>query len=168
MKINLDFCEFLLSLAVNCVDLLSLNSSIGTDQWRIQRWGDARNVCPPHLGLISFSRSFRLKICLIRMHSSRMRTARSSSRPAPPPPEQALLDQAPPWEQAPPQTRRPPEQTPPVDRHTPVNILPCPKLRLRAVIIVCCPHHGNPGSAIINFKENAKLLISFTQYINAT
>ena len=24
--------------------------------------------------------------------------------------------------------------TPPVDRHTPVNILPCPKLRLRAVI----------------------------------
>ena len=24
--------------------------------------------------------------------------------------------------------------TPPVDRHTPVNILPCPKLRLRAVM----------------------------------
>ena len=27
---------------------------------------------------------------------------------------------------------------PPVDRHTPVNILPCPKLRLRAVKIVFC------------------------------
>ena len=27
-----------------------------------------------------------------------------------------------------------PPCTPPVDRHTPVNILPCPKLRLRAVI----------------------------------
>ena len=26
---------------------------------------------------------------------------------------------------------------PPVDRQTPVNILPCPKLRLRAVIIRC-------------------------------
>ena len=113
MKMNLDFCEFLLSLAVNCVDLLSLNSSIGTDQWRIQRWGDARNVCPPHLGLISFSRSFRLKMCLIRMHSSRMRTARSSSRPAPPPPEQAPLDQAPPLGAGTPQTRRPPRADPP-------------------------------------------------------
>ena len=167
MKINLDFCEFLLSLAVNCVDLLSLNSSIGTDQWRIQRWGDARNVCPPHLGLISFSRSFRLKICLIRMHSSRMRTARSSSRPAPPRSRHPWT-RHPPGSRHPPRPGAPPEQTPLVDRHTPVNILPCPKLRLRAVIIVCCPHHGNPGSAIINFKENAKLLISFTQYINAT
>ena len=122
-----------------------------------------------------------------RMHSSRMRTARSSSRAgglhqAPPqdqppractPPEASpppwsrhppgtgtLQDQTPreqvpsheqahplgagtPLEQAPPRSRHPPrDQTipsprrrhpPPVDRHTPVNILPCPKLRLRAV-----------------------------------
>ena len=27
---------------------------------------------------------------------------------------------------------------PPVDRHTPVNLLPCPKLRLRAVMNVDC------------------------------
>ena len=53
-------------------------------------------------------------------------------------------DQAPPGISTPPQSRHhpgpgtplqaPPRQ-PPVDRHTPVNILPCPKLRLRAVII---------------------------------
>ena len=120
------------------------------------------------------------------MHSSRMRTARSSSCPggistryppgadtpsweqAPPwtrhPREQDPLEQAPlPWtrhpspEQAPPspQTRHPPgpgtpwsrhppgagnlrTRHPPVDRHTPVNILPCPKLRLRAVIRRIC------------------------------
>ena len=52
------------------------------------------------------------------MHSSRMRTARSSSRGGSPP-------------GAPPGTMHPP-----VDRHTPVNILPCPKLRLRAVNIL--------------------------------
>ena len=38
------------------------------------------------------------------------------------------LHQPPPRDQAPPRTRQPP-----VDRHTPVNILLCPKLRLRAV-----------------------------------
>ena len=75
---------------------------------------------------------------LTRMHSSRMRTARSSSRPGglhQPPPRDlgtppgpgTAQDQAPPWDQA-----------PPVDRHTPVNILPCPKLRLRAVTIFGC------------------------------
>ena len=62
------------------------------------------------------------------MHSSRMRTARSSSRPGglhqAPPGSRLPPDQAPPWDQAP----------PPVDRHTPVNILLCPKLRLRAVM----------------------------------
>ena len=58
-----------------------------------------------------------------------------------------------------PRTRHRPDQapptpgagTPPVDRHTPVNILPCPKLRLRAVIkqsLVCgvigrCQGHTN-------------------------
>ena len=132
-----------------------------------------------------------------RMHSSRMRTARSSSRAgglhqAPPqdqppractlPGSRPPLEQAPPgtgtpqdqtpgsrypprsrhtpWEQAHPWSRHPsvgrhppgagtpPEQAPPrdqtipsprrrhpppVDRHTPVNILPCPKLRVRAV-----------------------------------
>ena len=58
-----------------------------------------------------------------RMHSSRMRTARSSSRQG--------------GGGFPPGTpgTRPPRTSPPlVDRHTPVNILPCPKLRLRAVI----------------------------------
>ena len=41
-----------------------------------------------------------------------------------------------PQEQTPTGTRHPPDQTPsPVDRHTPVNILPCPKFRLRAVKI---------------------------------
>ena len=57
-------------------------------------------------------------------------------------------DQAPPWNQAPhapgiPQYRNPARnrciprtRQPPVDRHTPVNILPCPKLRLRAVKIM--------------------------------
>ena len=71
-------------------------------------------------------------LLLTRIHSSRMRTARSSSRPgglhqAPPNWDQTPRDQAPP-------TRHPPGPgTPPVDRHTPVNILPCPKLRLRAV-----------------------------------
>ena len=80
------------------------------------------------------------------MHSSRMRTDRSSSRcggcvhQAPP-------DYAPPWDQTPtplgpdtPRNQTPQDQVPPgtgtpLDRHTPVNILPCPKLRLRAVII---------------------------------
>ena len=74
-----------------------------------------------------------------RMHSSRMRTTRSSSH-------QGDLHQAPPPTR-PPQSRHPSQgrhttplgfapprdQTPPVDRHTSVNILPCPKLRLRAV-----------------------------------
>ena len=74
---------------------------------------------------------------------------------APPPRSRHPPDQAPPWEQVPPGTR-PPDQAPPgtrpppgsgtpsweqapplfVNRHTPVNILPCPKLRLRAVINV--------------------------------
>ena len=73
------------------------------------------------------------------------------SRPLP---EQALLPSRhtplgpEPPEQAPPQSRQTPlgpeslEQAPPrtrlplpMDRHTPVNILPCPKLRLRAVNI---------------------------------
>ena len=49
---------------------------------------------------------------------SRMRTARSSSRPGGSPPG------------TPPGTRHPS-----VDRQTPVNILPCPKLRLRPVNI---------------------------------
>ena len=78
-----------------------------------------------------------------RMHSTRMRTTCSSSH-------LGGLHQAPPWDQAPPgpstspelgtprpgtpQTRHPSAQAPPVVRHTPVNILPCPKLRLRVVI----------------------------------
>ena len=67
-----------------------------------------------------------------------MRTARSSSRPA-------GLHQAPHWDQAHPGTRHPlPDQAPPRDQaHPPwtgwqtgVNILPCPKIRLLAVIIM--------------------------------
>ena len=56
------------------------------------------------------------------MHSSRMRTARSSSRPGGGVPGR---DQAPPR-----------DQVPPLWTDTPVNILPCPKLRLRVVIII--------------------------------
>ena len=69
-----------------------------------------------------------------RMHSSRMCTARSSGRlggacfggglpqalPRPDPLGAGI---------PPPESRHPA-----MDRHTPVNILPCPKLRLRAVI----------------------------------
>ena len=99
------------------------------------------------------------------MHSSRMRTARSSScrgggSPPGTPWDQTPTDQAhsppgtrPLWTRHPSQTRPPlgppppgpgtptplepgipQHQAPPVDRYTPVNILPCPKVRLRAVI----------------------------------
>ena len=67
------------------------------------------------------------------MHSSGMRTARSSSRPGgvstrhPPGPHQT-----PPGEGTPLGAGTLPG--PGTPRHTPVNILPCPKLRLRAVI----------------------------------
>ena len=101
--------------------------------------------------LASYQKRFRhiwllqrlLDLMITRMHSSRMSTVRSSSRSGagstrhPP-------DQAPPRDQTPPRTRHPPTRHPPgsdtttpaVDRQTPVNILPCPKLRLRAVINV--------------------------------
>ena len=65
------------------------------------------------------------------MHSSGMRTARSSSRPGgstPGTPKSGSRHS--------PGAGMPPDQAPPsVDRHTPVNILPYPKLRLRAVKI---------------------------------
>ena len=82
-------------------------------------------------------------LSITRMHSSRMRTARSSSRRGEGGLHQApsrtmhLRDHAPPWTMHPrsPVPGTPREQAPPaVDRHTSVNILPCPKLRLRAVI----------------------------------
>ena len=95
------------------------------------------------------------------MHSSRMRTARSSNRrgvstrhlpgtrhppwdQTPPGPD-PLWDQAPPlWDQAPPGPGTHLwDQAPPVDRQTPVNILPCPKLRLRAVIIRILSLHSD-------------------------
>ena len=57
-----------------------------------------------------------------RMHSSGMRTARSSSH-------RGVSTRHPPEADTPPGPG-----TPPVDRHTSENILPCPKLRLRAVI----------------------------------
>ena len=88
---------------------------------------------------------FRMRLCKdilsvmlkTRMHSSRMRTAYSSSR-------RGVSFRHPPRDQAPPprehpRSRHPSDQAPPVDRHTPVNILNCPncpKLRLRAVNIV--------------------------------
>ena len=64
-----------------------------------------------------------------------MRTVHSSSRPG------GGLHQAPPWEQtpreqAPPESNPPPDQAPPslwTEWQTGVKILPCPKLRLRAV-----------------------------------
>ena len=87
-----------------------------------------------------------------RMHSSRMRTARSSSRQgggSPPgtPPEQAPGTRHPPGAGTPlepgtPRTRHPPgpgtppDQAPPRGQnswHTLLKIWPCPKLRLRAV-----------------------------------
>ena len=76
------------------------------------------------------------------MHSSRMRTARSSSRLGVSTMHPPRADTPPPG-QCTPESRhhhpgsRPPRDhahTPAVDRHMPVNILPCPKLRLRAVI----------------------------------
>ena len=87
------------------------------------------------------------------MHSSRTRTAHSSSRsrgspPGTPPPDQTpwtrhpfprdqvppLGSGAPPQDQAPTQDQTPGARPPlPVDRQTPVYILSCPKLHLRAV-----------------------------------
>ena len=92
-------------------------------------------------------RRFRHKIILeTRMHSSRMHTTHSSDcRGGGSPPGTPLWDQVPPPRpdtplgpgtppaRHPPRAGTPQEQAPPVDRHTPVNILPCPKLRLRAV-----------------------------------
>ena len=110
-----------------------------------------------------------------RMHSSRMRTARSSSRSGgawywgerePP------WDQAPPWDQVHPPLRTrytpwdqpPPGPDPPgldplrdqalplVDRHTLINILPCPKPRLRAVIRA----HLCVACALLNYNVFCK------------
>ena len=71
------------------------------------------------------------KIKKTRMHSSRMRTTHSSSRGGSPP------CITPPGTMHQPGPCTPQDHAPPlVDRHTPVNILPCPKLRLRAVTIM--------------------------------
>ena len=65
-----------------------------------------------------FSRGLDRKRNLTRMHSSRMRTARSSSRPG-------GLHQARPWDQTPnhtrqpPGSRHPPDQAPPSDQAPP-------------------------------------------------
>ena len=109
--------------------------------WRIR--GGTRDSRLHFVQFLSFlcknRQKFRQKSCQTRRHSSRMRTARSSS-------SRRGLHQAPPPGSRPPSPRgsrhHPPPTAdtpgayiPPVDRHTPVNILPCPKLRLRAVII---------------------------------
>ena len=66
----------------------------------------------------------------------------STMQSSPLPPARPPHNQAVPRDRAPPGTRPPGPgtplgpDTPPVDRHTPVNILPCPKLRLRPVIII--------------------------------
>ena len=61
--------------------------------------------------------SWHKTILKTRMHSSRMRTARSSSRVStrhPPPPGSRT-----PWDQAPPRTRHPQDQAPPRDQAPP-------------------------------------------------
>ena len=64
------------------------------------------------------------------MHSSRIHTARSSSHSGGSPPGPKGQGTPP----HPPGPNTPRDQVnPAMDRHTPVNILPCPKLRLRAV-----------------------------------
>ena len=98
-------------------------------------------------------------LVLTRMHSSRMRTVRSSGRrgspPGPPGPEapqpRPPRDQTPPPRTRPPRTRHPLGEDPPPGAGTPqeqtpryeqnswytlVKILPCPKLRLRVVITI--------------------------------
>ena len=94
-----------------------------------------------------------------RMHSSRMRSARSSSRPG-------GLHQAPPsGTRHPPQDQAPPPPSGtrhplPVDRHTPVNILPCPKLRLRAVKMALqtknASHPRNGGNMLALQKHDGQ------------
>ena len=69
---------------------------------------------------------YSLNLAKTRMHSSRMRTARSSSRPggggSPPAPR----EQTPPWEQTPPSPQDQPPPPPLTESQTPVKILPCP------------------------------------------
>ena len=97
---------------------------------------------------LSFSCSFLQKFDQTRMHSSRMRTARSSSRLGGGSPPGTPLRSRPspgsrsPCDQAPPGTRHPPHRpdTPPVNRITDTcKNITFKQLRLRAVII------GNPG-----------------------
>ena len=63
------------------------------------------------------------------MHSSRMRTARSSSRPGESPPDNPPWSRCPPragnpQDQAPPQEQAPPDQAPPEARHPPKQASP--------------------------------------------
>ena len=94
------------------------------------------NYITERKGPFSWTQSTKNKTT--RMHSSRMRTARSSSRPGglhkePPLGTRPAAGPDTPWDQAPPRDQTPPwyqtpkDQTPkvhspPVDRHTPVNI----------------------------------------------
>ena len=90
------------------------NSGSTNDRCTFQRLVNGAIICTQEV----------TKLLTTRMHSSRMCTARSSSRRG------EISTRTP--------GTRPPSPgpgTPPVDRHTPVNILPCPKLRLRAVKI---------------------------------
>ena len=99
-----------------------------------------------------------------RMHSSRMRSARSSSRPGGSPSGTPLRNQAPPprTRHHPPGTRHPPRTRHPlpVDSHTPVNILPCPKLRLRAVKMALqtknASHPRNGGNMLALQKHDGQ------------
>ena len=81
------------------------------------------------LSLQRVKNSTPLKQDRTRLHSSRVRTARSL-------PYGGFRDRDPPtWTEAPPTPgQRPPlDRDLPVDRQKPVKILPCPKLRLRVV-----------------------------------
>ena len=100
---------------------LPQTSFAGGNYWEnVKSAGKVREFCQSgKVGTMRTSALAFLNSNRTRMHSSRMHTAHSSSRPG-------GLHQAP----SPRPGTHPP---PPVDRHTPVNILPCPKLRLRAV-----------------------------------
>ena len=67
----------------------------------------------------------------------------------------------PPWEQT------LPDQAPSVDRHMPVNILPCPKLHLRAVINTIDPKQADQVKNKIYQKQCLEVCMSSTCHLHA-
>ena len=97
------------------------------------RWDDVRGleIATPNPTTCCQNKDHEYKT---RKHSSRIRTAHSSSHTGGI--HQVPLGLDPPWDQTPPWDQDPLwDQTPrdQAHRHTPVNIIPCSKLRLRAV-----------------------------------